>query len=105
LQALVEKAKSRRKKIEEDLYGGKPRYDGVLVVRGVAGASEEALRETISTILDREAKEWMLDQVETDDDRPVLRYQVRTKKSVPGPLLVESVRRACQEIADEVRFE
>jgi hypothetical protein len=105
LQALVDRAKSRRKKIEEDLYGTKPRYERVLVVRAAKGASEDSLRETISAVLDREAKEWMLDSVEPDDDNPVFRYLVRTKKSVPEPLLLESIRRAAIPNAEDVSFD
>lgn len=105
LQALMDRAKSRRKKIEEDIYGAKPKYDGVLVVRGAVGAGEEALRETVSALLEREAKEWMLDKVESVEDRPVLRYLVRTRKSVPQPILIEAVRRAVIPYADEVSFE
>lgn len=105
LQALMDRAKTRRKKIEEDLYGGKPKYDGVLMVRGTAGTSEEDLRETVSTLLDREAKEWMLESVASVDNHPLLRYLVRTRKSVPEPILVESIRRAVTTSADEVKFE
>jgi hypothetical protein len=105
LQALMDRAKSRRKKIEEDIYGTKSKYDGVLVVRGAVGAGEEALRETVSALLEREAKEWMLDKVESVEDRPVLRYLVRTRKSVPQPILIEAVRRAVIPYADEVSFE
>jgi hypothetical protein len=105
LQALMDRAKSRRKKIEEDIYGTKPKYDGVLVVRGAVGAGEEALRETVSALLERETKEWMLDRVESVEDRPVLRYLVRTRKSVPQPILIEAVRRAVIPYADEVSFE
>ena len=105
LQSLMDRAKTRRKKIEEDLYGGKPKYDGVLMVKGTAGASEEDLRETVSTLLDREAKEWMLESVASENDHPLLRYLVRTRKSMPESLLVESIRKAVTTSADEVKFE
>ena len=105
LQALMDRAKSRRKKIEEDLYGSKPKYDGTLVVRGMSGVSEETLREAVSTLLDREAKEWMLDSITKDNGHPMLRYLVRVRKSMPATLLVESIRRAVSHSADEVTFE
>ena len=105
LQALMDRAKTRRKKIEEDLYGGKPKYDGVLMVKGTAGASEEELRETVSTLLDRDTKEWMLESIASVDNHPLLRYLVRTRKSIPEPVLVETVKKAVLTSADEVKFE
>jgi hypothetical protein len=105
LQALMDRAKSRRKKIEEDLYGSKPRYDGTLVVRGMSGVHEDSLRETVSAMLDREAKEWILDSITKDNGHPVLRYLVRARKSMPPTLLVEAIRRAMSQNADEVSFE
>lgn len=104
LEALAERAKSRRKKIEHDLYGG-PKFDGVLIVRGVVGAPEDQLKSAVSTVLDREAKEWQFERAETIGNRLELRYQVRTRKSVPRPLLMEGVRRAVIPHADEVSFE
>ena len=104
LEALTERAMSRRRKIESELYGTEVRFDGVLTVRMTAGATEEVLRNAISTVLDRDAKEWQFEKGETVDGRRVLRYSVRTRKSVPAPLLVEAVRRVSVQHADEVTF-
>jgi hypothetical protein len=104
LQALTERAMSRRRKIESDLYGTDQRFDGVLTVKMAEGATEEVLRNSISTVLDRDAKEWQFEKGETVDGRRVLRYSVRTRKSVPAPLLVEAVRRIAVQHADEVSF-
>jgi hypothetical protein len=104
LQALTERAMSRRRKIESELYGTDERFDGVLTVKMTAGATEEVLRNAISTVLDRDAKEWQFEKGETVDGRRVLRYSVRTRKSVPSPLLVEAVRRVAVQHADEVTF-
>jgi hypothetical protein len=104
LQALTERAMSRRRKIESELYGTDQRFDGVLTVKMAAGATEEVLRNAISTVLDRDAKEWQFEKGETVDGRRVLRYSIRTRKSVPAPLLVEAVRRIAVQHADEVTF-
>ena len=104
LQALTERATSRRRKIESELYGTDERFDGVLTIRMTAGATEEVLRTAISTVLDRDAKEWQFEKGETVDGQRVLRYSVRTRKSVPAPLLVEAVRRVSVQHADEVTF-
>jgi len=104
LQALTERAMSRRRKIESELYGTDQRFDGVLTVKMAEGATEEVLRNAISTVLDRDAKEWQFEKGETVDGRRVLRYSVRTRKSVPAPLLVEAVRRIAVQHADEVSF-
>ena len=104
LQALTERAMSRRRKIESELYGTDVRFDGVLTVKMTAGGTEEVLRNAISTVLDRDAKEWQFEKGETVDGVRVLRYSVRTRKSVPAPLLVEAVRRTSVQHADEVTF-
>ncbi|HKP29329.1 MAG TPA: DUF4956 domain-containing protein [Gemmatimonadales bacterium] len=104
LQALTERAMSRRRKIESELYGTDVRFDGVLTVKMTEGGTEEVLRTAISTVLDRDAKEWQFEKGETVDGRRVLRYSVRTRKSVPAPLLVEAVRRIAVQHADEVTF-
>ena len=104
LQALTERAMSRRRKIESELYGTDVRFDGVLTVKMTAGGTEEVLRNAVSTVLDRDAKEWQFEKGETVDGQRVLRYSVRTRKSVPAPLLVEAVRRVSVQHADEVTF-
>lgn len=105
LEALTERAKSRRKKIESELFGESDKFDGTLVVKMAATGTEEVLRNAISTVLDRDAKEWQFDRSETVGNRRVLRYNVRTRKSVPAPFLVEAVRRVAIQHADEVTFE
>jgi len=104
LEALTERAMSRRRKIESELFGTNDRFDGTLTVIMLAGGSEEVLRNAVSTVLDRDAKEWQFEKGETVDGRRVLRYSVRTRKSVPAPLLVEAVRRIAVQHADEVNF-
>lgn len=105
LEELTKRATSRRRKIETELFGPGEKYDVTLVVKMSEGATEEVLRNAVSTVLDRDAKEWMFDRGETVGNRRVLRYSVRTRKSVPAPLLVEAVRRVSIQHADEVSFE
>ena len=96
---------SRRRKIETELFGASDKFDGTIVVKMSAGASEEVVRNAISTVLDRDAKEWQFDRGETVGNRRVLKYSIRTRKSMPVPLLVEAVRRVSIQHADEVTFE
>lgn len=105
LEALTERAMSRRRKIETELFGGGDKFDGTIVVKMAAGASEEVVRNAISTVLDRDAKEWQFDRGETVGNRRVLKYSIRTRKSMPVPLLVEAVRRVSIQHVDEVTFE
>jgi hypothetical protein len=105
LEALAERAKSRRKKIESELFGTVPKFDGVLIIRAAAGADDDQLRAAVTAVLDREAKEWQFDRAETVGNRLELRYQVRCRKSVPRPLLAEAVRRGAIPLADEVSYE
>jgi hypothetical protein len=104
LEALTERAMSRRRKIESELFGVNDRFDGVLTIIMLPGATEEVLRNAISTVLDRDAKEWQFEKGETVGNRRVLCYSIRTRKSVPAPLLVEAVRRVAVQHADEVKF-
>jgi len=104
LEALTERAMSRRRKIESELFGTNDRFDGTLTVRLLVGGTEEVVRNAISTVLDRDAKEWQFEKGESVDGRRVLHYSVRTRKSVPAPLLVEAVRRTAVQHADEVTF-
>jgi len=104
LEALTERAMSRRRKIESELFGTNDRFDGTLTVRLLVGGTEEVVRNSISTVLDRDAKEWQFEKGESVDGRRVLHYSVRTRKSVPAPLLVEAVRRIAVQHADEVTW-
>lgn len=105
LEELTKRATSRRRKIEAELFGPGEKFDITLVVKMSPGATEEVLRDAVSTVLDRDAKEWMFERGETVGNQRVLRYSVRTRKSVPAPLLVEAVRRVSIQHADEVTFQ
>lgn len=106
LEALAEKAVQRKQKMSGKLFDTEERVEGILAVVLATGASEEALRKSVEQVLEREAKEWQLEAASLDEaGRVRYNYRVRTKKSVPRPLLIESVRRATIGQADQVVFE
>lgn len=106
LEALAAKAVQRKQKMAGKLFDQEDRVEGLLAVTLSSGASEEALRRSVEQTLEREAKEWQLEAATLDDSGRVrYNYRVRTRKSVPKPLLIEAVRRATIGQADQVTFE
>jgi len=105
LQALANRAKKRQRRmadniglesepeLEETGERRRPRYDAT--IRIVATSDPTAIKPAIESVLSGQAKSWWLEaSTLADVGRPTLLYRVRLKKSVPGPLLAEAVRRA-----------
>ena len=100
LQALAERAAERGRKAsarEEDSEPWaekKPRFDAVL--RIALPASDAApVRHALETVLSGQTKRWVLEDTGAEEGgRVTVRYRVRFGKSMPGPLVVEALRRA-----------
>jgi hypothetical protein len=106
LAALAAKAMERQHKMAEHLDDAEKQLEGVLAVTLAGGASEEGLRRSVEQALERETKEWRLDDASHDaEGRIRFRYRVRFKKTVPKALVLETVRRATIGQADKVGFE
>lgn len=99
LEVLTERARKRQRRLIEQIglaITGEMRatkFDSTL--RVIVSGDVEAVRPAIEQALASQAKAWWLEaSTVADAGRPTLLYKVRYKKSVPGPLLVEAVRRA-----------
>jgi hypothetical protein len=99
LEVLAERARKRRVRLAEQIGMAvtgelrRPRFDGT--VRIVASGNPEALKPLVEPVLTGQAKAWWLEAATVADaGRATLLYKVRFKKTIPGPLLVEAVRRA-----------
>jgi hypothetical protein len=108
LESLAEKAMDRKKKMSDDLFGTDdtgPKFDGLLKLKTVAGASADELRALVERHLAQDTKEWRFEQAGMGDGGSVtLEYSVRFKKSAPRPIVIETLRRAILNKA-EVTFE
>ncbi len=100
LEVLADRAHQRRRRLSEDIglaMTGElkvPKFDGTLRLI-VEGKDPDGLRREVEAVLAGQAKYWKFEAVtQADQGRQALIYRVRFKKSVPGPLLLESVRRA-----------
>ncbi len=100
LLALAERAKKRRERLSEEMgvaVTGElkvPRFDATLRI-AAPGGDVDSIRRSIEVALGEGAKFWQLEAVTTADaGRQTILYRVKLKKSVPGPVLLESVRRA-----------
>ncbi len=99
LQVLAERAQKRRERFSEDVglaATGElkaPRFDAT--IRIVApGGDVEPIRRDVKVALGEGAKFWQLEAVTTAEvGRQTILHKVKLKRSVPGPLLLESVRR------------
>jgi hypothetical protein len=100
LSALADRAHKRRERISEQIGIAmtgemrRPRFDATL--RVIVGPDlAEAVRTEVETVLAAETKSWTLEAATTADaGRQALLFKIRYKKSVPGPLVIEAVRRA-----------
>jgi hypothetical protein len=100
LQALAERASERHRKAvgreEEDAepWEKKPKFDAVLRI-SIPAADATPLRQSIETVLQNQSKRWALERAEPErGGQVVARYLVRFGKSMPGPLVIEAIRRA-----------
>lgn len=108
LESLAEKALDRKKKMSDDLFGTDdtgPKFDGLLKLKTLPGASADELRALVERHLAQDTKEWRFEQAGMGDGGSVtLEYSVRFKKSAPRPIVIETLRRAILNKA-EVTFE
>jgi hypothetical protein len=99
LQALAERAAQRHRKAvgreeEGESEEKKPRFDAVLRV-AVPAAEAARLRPSIEAVLQGQCRRWALERAEPESGgQAVTRYRVRFGKGMPGPLVVEAIRRA-----------
>jgi len=99
LQALAERAAERHRKAtgrEDDAepWEKKPKFDAILKL-ALPAAEADAMRKNIEAVLQGQSKRWALERVEPAQDGAVVtRYLVRFGKNMPGPLVVEAIRRA-----------
>lgn len=100
LEILAERAHKRQRRLADDIGLAvtgelkRPKFDGTLRLLAGDGAID-ALRPAVEEQLASQAKYWQFEAAtQADQGRRALLYKVRFKKSVPGPLLVEAVRRA-----------
>lgn len=99
LQALAERASERHRKAvgrEQDAepWEKKPKFDAILRF-GIPSAEATLMRQSIEAVLQGQSKRWALERVEPERNGEVIaRYLVKFGKSMPGPLVVEAIRRA-----------
>lgn len=99
LQALADRASERHRKAvgrddDAEPWEKKPKFDAVLRF-GIASPDATAMRNSIEAVLQGQSKRWALERVEPERNGEVVaRYLVRFGKSMPGPLVVEAIRRA-----------
>jgi hypothetical protein len=98
LQLLADKALDRKSRMSHELLDTdetEERFEGTVRITTIPGASADTIRETVEKVLARDAKEWSFAQAGMGDEgRTTLDWQVRSKKSVPRPILLEAIRRA-----------
>ncbi len=99
LQALAERAAERHRKAtgregDAEPWEKKPKFDAVLRL-ALPSLEADTMRKSIETVLQGQAKRWALERVEpAQGGEVVTRYLVRFGKSMPGPLVVEAIRRS-----------
>ena len=97
---LAERAKKRRERLAEEMgvaVTGElkaPRFDATIRITA-PGGDADGIRRSVEAALGEGAKFWQLEAVTTADaGRQTILYRIKLKKSVPGAVLLESVRRA-----------
>jgi hypothetical protein len=100
LEVLADRARKRRRRLAEQIGVAitgemrRPRFDGTIRIV-LSGGSSDAIKALVEPILEGQAKAWQLEaSTVADAGRTALLYKVRFKKTIPGPLLLEAVRRA-----------
>lgn len=109
LEVLAERARKRRLRLAEQIGMAvtgemrRPRFDGT--IRIVVAGSQEPVKQLAEEVLTSQAKAWWLEAATVADaGRSTLLYKVRFKKAIPGPLLLEAVRRAVAGKASSVEL-
>jgi len=110
LEGVAERAWKRRKRLNEQVDLGVPNrtkgsgFDTTVRIVCPPGG-QEAVRAAIESVLNDKAKRWQLDRAEAGDGaHQALIYHVRFKKKVPGPLLLDALRRTVQDKAASVEM-
>jgi hypothetical protein len=99
LLALSVRASERHRKAvgrddDAEPWEKKPKFDAILRF-GIPAAEANLMRQSIEAVLQGQAKRWALERVEPERAGEVTaRYLVQFGKSMPGPLVVEAIRRA-----------
>jgi hypothetical protein len=61
----------------------------------IPAAEAARLRPSIEAVLQGQCRRWALERTEPErDGRAMVRYLVRFGKGMPGPLVIEAIRRA-----------
>lgn len=112
LEHLAAQALKRQKKLSSELYDTdkdvekedkEAKYDTLRIVVK-EGASADNVRDLVEKVLAQDAKDWSFEQAGMGDGKTTLDYKVRSKKSVPKPILVETVRRSVITQVEQVAF-
>ena len=110
LSALADRAHKRRDRIAEEIGVAvtgelrRPKFDGTMRILTDEARAAEVQRDA-EVVLATQVKLWALEAVTTaDQGRRTILYKLRFKKSVPGPLVVEAVRRAVAGRASSVEM-
>jgi hypothetical protein len=100
LEVIADRARRRRQRLAEEIglaATGElkvPKFDGTLRIIA-EGGDPDPIRHEVEAVLASQAKFWKLEAAtRADQGRHAILYKVRYKKSVPGPLLLEAVRRS-----------
>ncbi|HLG06180.1 MAG TPA: DUF4956 domain-containing protein [Gemmatimonadales bacterium] len=101
LQAIAERASERRRKAmarqdDSEPWEKKARFDAVLRI-SMLNSEADTVRRLIETVLAGQTKRWVSERADPDPEHPerlAVRYMVRFAKAMPGPLVVEAIRRA-----------
>lgn len=109
LEVLAERARKRRLRLAEQIGMAvtgemrRPRFDAT--IRIVVAGNQEPVKQLAEEVLTSQAKAWWLEAATVADaGRSTLLYKVRFKKAIPGPLLLEAVRRAVAGKASSVEL-
>jgi len=88
-----------------DVGADEPRFDGTLRITVAEGASADAVRSAVERVLAQDTEAWEFAQASMGDFKTILEFQVRWKKTVPRPIMLETLRRTLLTQAETVAFE
>jgi hypothetical protein len=111
LEGLAERARKRKQRLAYEIGVAmtgemrRPRFDATLRMLVNSPAEIDAVKQQVEQILATQVKGWLLEAVTSaGGGRQTELYKIRYKKSVPGPLVVEAVRRAIVGKASSVEL-
>ena len=102
LSAIADRAMRHRQKMVRTAMDSDEAFDATIrIVLPSAAAAE--VRGAVEAVLVRDAKTWRLrSEAQSSGGNLSLEYEVRFRKKIPAPLLIEAVRRAALPHAEEV---